>query len=84
LKSGRLVDPIFLKDMQDTFRQSKKPLKPELAARYPGLDKFIEWFYDWNIPTDQCKRRRVIDIVAPAKSRRRNVAKALRARDEPA
>ena len=55
----------------------RKPLKPDLVARYPEIDGFFNWFYGWEIP-DRTKKGGVFRRLAPEGSRRRRVIEAIR------
>jgi len=55
-----------------TLQASNSSPKPELAARYPGIVDFFNWFNGWKIPRGS--RKGVLMRIAPPHSRRRRLA----------
>lgn len=56
-------------------------LRPELEARYKGMNEFLLWLSKWDGKPKESRLRSYSRRVAPAGSRRRNTAKKLLHRD---
>jgi hypothetical protein len=61
--------------------QNARPIRPELAAKYRGVDDFLAWISKWDQKPKESALRSYSKKVAPAGSRRRRLAKRVLRRD---